>query len=353
MRTGVSALRRASAPACIAIASIGARAEVTLPAAFSDHMVLQADAAVAVWGWAAPGEEVTVAFAGQSKTAKTAGDGKWMLKLDSMRASAEPREMIVASANQKSAIRNLKLADVLVGEVWLASGQSNMEMQIKGKQHGSVDRADEEIAAGPFTGLYGTQLRTLIADWRSRWGSEFYFAWVQLPGFGKGQSLPSEPNGWGVAVRDEMRKTLSVPRTGMAVTMDIGDPTQGHPTNKAAFAARLSPLALHDVYGKAIRDCSGPLFRSAQRDGGRMVLAFDHAGGLKATAGGLKGFAIAGDDRKFVWAEAKVEGDKVIVRSDAVREPAAVRYAWAANPKCNLVNAAGLPASPFRTDDWK
>ncbi len=98
---------------------------------------------------------------------------------------------------------------------------------------------------------------------------------------------------------------------------------------------------------------SGPLFRAAQRDGGKMVVAFDHAGGLKAVSGELTGFAIAGSDRKFVWAKTKVEHDKVIVWSDDVPEPAAVRYAWAANPKCNLVNATGLPASPFRTDDWK
>lgn len=522
----------AEAALCLVFIVASARAEVKLPAIFSEHMVLQADAAVAVWGWADAGEEVTVAFAGQSKTAKTAADGKWMLKLDAMRASSESREMIVGSANQKSEIRILKLADVLVGEVWLASGQSNMEMQIKGKMHGSVDRADEEIAAakfpqirmfvhdapfgiyevsappsepladrpgkwrvcspetvadfsaigyffardlhrqlgtpvgilsaavggtpieawtslaaqadpvlkpmlddwqkrtanfdpereqaaflekkkawlkqradavkkgepapkaplpfknlrvmtpgglfngviaplvpytmrgciwyqgernaaGPFTGLYGTQLKVLIADWRARWGDEFYFAWVQLPGFGKEQSLPSEPNGWGVAVRDEMRKTLAVPRTGMAITMDIGDPAQGHPVNKADFAARLSPPVLHDVYGKSIPEWSGPLFRSAQRDGDRMVLTFDHANGLKASSGELQGFAIAGSDRKFVWASAKTDGEKVIVWSDAVREPAAVRYGWAANPKCNLINAAGLPASPFRTDDWK
>ena len=151
--------------AAIALGSTHAHADVKLPAIFSDHMVLQADAAVAVWGWADAEEEVSVTFAGQTKTAKTGADGKWMLKLDAMRASAEPREMIVALANQKSEsqtepgrrreaqIRNQKLADVLVGEVWLASGQSNMEMQLKGKMHGAVDHADEEIAAAKFPGI--------------------------------------------------------------------------------------------------------------------------------------------------------------------------------------------------------
>lgn len=211
----------------------------------------------------------------------------------------------------------------------------------------------ERNANGPFTGLYGEQLRTLITDWRSRWGSDFYFAWVQLPRFQKEQRLPSEPRGWGVAVREEMRRALQIPRTGMAITIDLGGEKDGHPRNKEAFAARLSPLLLHDVYARPISIWSGPLFRTAQRDENRMVLTFDHATGLKAAAGELQGFAVAGADQKFVWAQARIDGDKVQVWSEAVPEPAAVRYGWAANPQCNLVNAAGFPASPFRTDDWK
>jgi sialate O-acetylesterase len=200
--------------------------------------------------------------------------------------------------------------------------------------------------------LYGEQLRTLIADWRSRWGSDFYFAWVQLPRFQNEQRLPSEPKGWGVAVRDEMRRALAIPRTGMAITIDLGGEKEGHPTNKRDFAARLSPLLLHDVYARPISIWSGPLFRTAQRDENRMVLTFDHASGLKTANGELQGFAVAGADQKFVWAQARIDGDKVVVWSESIREPAAVRYGWAANPKCNLVNTAGLPASPFRTDDW-
>jgi len=211
----------------------------------------------------------------------------------------------------------------------------------------------ERNALAPLSGLYGAQLKTMIGDLRARWGSELYFAWVQLPNFQKEQREPSEPNGWGVAVRDEMRKTLAVPRTGMAVTIDLGGEKAGHPTNKSDFAARLSRLALHDVYAKPIAIWCGPLFRTARRDGENMVLTFDHATGLRARSGEIEGFAIAGADRKFVWANARIDGETVIVSSDAVREPAAVRYGWAANPKCNLVNAASLPASPFRTDDWQ
>jgi sialate O-acetylesterase len=211
----------------------------------------------------------------------------------------------------------------------------------------------ERNAAGPLTGLYGVQLKTMIADWRARWGSELYFAWVQLPGFAKPQVAPSAPTGWGVLVRDEMRRTLAVPRTGMAITIDLGGEKAGHPTNKAEFAARLSAIVLHDVYGKPIETWSGPLFHTARTDGNKLVLTFDHATGLKPASGELTGFAIAGADKRFVWGNARIDGEKVIVWSDSIAEPAAVRYGWAANPKCNLVNSAGLPASPFRTDDWK
>jgi sialate O-acetylesterase len=210
----------------------------------------------------------------------------------------------------------------------------------------------ERNAAGPLTGYYGLQLQTLINDWRARWDEQLYFAWVQLPRVQKEQRAPSEPKGWGVAVREGMRKTLSMPRTAMAITIDHGGVNDGHPTNKADYAARLARLALHDVYEQPIALWTGPLFRSAERDGETMVLTFDHATGLKAASGELRGFAIAGEDHKFVWADAQIVGERVIVRSKQVREPVAVRYAWAGNPTCNLCNEADLPASPFRTDDW-
>jgi sialate O-acetylesterase len=211
----------------------------------------------------------------------------------------------------------------------------------------------ERNADDKHGGIYGTQLEALIRDWRARWDTDFYFAWVQLPGFKNEQRLPSEPNGWGVGVREGMRQALRVPHTGMAITIDLGGVTAGHPTNKADFAGRLSRLALHDVYGRKTGEWSGPLYKSAQVAGKKMVLVFEHAAGLKAALGELKGFAIAGPEQKFVWASTEIAGDKVTVWSDRVPEPAAVRYGWASNPNGNLVNAADLPASPFRTDDWK
>ncbi len=514
----------------IALAAVvcTARADVKLPAIFSDHMVLQADKGAAVWGWATPAEKVTVAIAGQRKSTEAGPDGKWSLRLDPLKPTAKALTITARGKN------TVTINDVLIGEVWLASGQSNMEMKVKDKMHGLVDGADEAIAAanhpdirlfvhdqpyaiyetpvppaaplsdrpgrwrvcspetvadfsaigyffardvnaqihtpvgivcsavggtpieawtsleaqqhepafkpmlddwakhlagldpekeqkaflekktvwlkeraaatkagqpapkapspfknlgvmapgalfngmiaplvpytvrgviwyqgeknslGPFTGLYGLQLQKLIADWRARWGADqLYFAWVQLPGAQKEQKEPSEPKGWGVSVRDGMRRALAVPHTGMAITMDLNAKNAGHPTNKADFAARLSRVVLHDVYGKGTAPWSGPLFRSAKRDGTKMILTFDQAEGLKAAKGDkLEGFAIAGSDQKFVWAKAQVIDGKVVISSDGVTEPVAVRYAWAGNPKGNLVNAAGLPASPFRTDEW-
>jgi sialate O-acetylesterase len=213
----------------------------------------------------------------------------------------------------------------------------------------------ERNAAGPFTGLYGEQMKILIADWRKHWNDDFHFAWVQLPAVKGTQKLPSEPTGWGVAVRDGQRRALSVPHTSMAITMDLRGEEAGHPTNKTDYAKRLSTVVLHDVYQKAIAQPTGPLFKSASVVEGKMALSFDYADGLKAKAGELEGFAIAGADTKFVWAKAKIENDRVIVCrvivwNDEIIEPQVVRYAWAGNPKGNLVNDADLPASPFTTE---
>ena len=147
--------------------------------------------------------------------------------------------------------------------------------------------------------------------------------------------------------------TLDIPNTGMAVIIDIGEAKDIHPKNKQDVGKRLALWALANTYGKKVV-YSGPLYKSMERKGNQILLRFDHCGGgLVARDGApLKGFAIAGEDRKFVWADAKIEGDTVVVSSEKVAEPVAVRYAWADNPACNLCNKAGLPASPFRTDAW-
>ena len=150
-----------------------------------------------------------------------------------------------------------------------------------------------------------------------------------------------------------MLKTLCVPNTGMAVTIDIGEARDIHPRNKQDVGKRLALWALASVYGEDIT-ATGPIYKSCKREGNRIIVEFDHVGGGLAAKDGEepKGFVIAGADRKFVWADAKIEGATVIVSSLDIAEPVSVRYAWAANPICNLYNKAGLPASPFRTDDW-
>ncbi len=203
--------------------------------------------------------------------------------------------------------------------------------------------------------LYGLQLKTLIANWRGQWkDNELPMLFVQLPNYLKPQQQPSETAGW-VLVREEMLQTLrSVANTGMAVTVDIGEAEDIHPKNKQDVGRRLARWARAQTYGKDVAP-SGPLYKSMEKRDGKIVIRFDYAdGGLVAQGDGrLEGFAIAGDDRQFVWADAKIEGETVVVSSPEVKAPQAVRYAWATNPKANLVNRAGLPASPFRTDEWE
>jgi sialate O-acetylesterase len=194
---------------------------------------------------------------------------------------------------------------------------------------------------------YQYQLPLLIKDWRTRWGQgNFPFAWVQLPNFeGPGRNWP--------LVREAMLKTLSVPNTGMAVAIDVGDPGNIHPTHKQEVGKRLSMWALGAVYGKKC-ETSGPLAAGQTVKHGSMVIRFKHTdGGLVSRDGELRGFQIAGADKRWVPASAIISGATVIVSSPEVTEPIAVRYAWSNNPQCNLFNGAGIPASPFRTDDWE
>jgi sialate O-acetylesterase len=145
----------------------------------------------------------------------------------------------------------------------------------------------------------------------------------------------------------------NVPHSGLAVAVDIGDAKDIHPKNKQDVGERLALAALAIAYGLK-NEFSGPVYRSMKVEGETVRLSFDHTnGGLTAKGGDrLTGFAIAGEDRRFVWAEAKIEGKDVIVSSPMVKKPVAVRYGWADNPALNLYNGSGLPASPFRTDDY-
>ncbi|MCX6895174.1 MAG: sialate O-acetylesterase [Verrucomicrobia bacterium] len=488
--------------------------ELKFAAVFTDHAVLQRDVAVPVWGWADAGAEVKVEFAGQTKTAAADASGKWAVKLDPLKVSAEPQTLKVTATASKATV---ELKDILVGEVWLGSGQSNMALlvlaaknfeqekaaanlplvrmfkeestaatapQTDGKgewkvcspetvggfsatlfffgreihktlgvpvglinssvggtpieswispeaQHASEplkpffaalsdEKKKEESSAadakpryeralanwaaatkkakaenkpaprkprdpvataakkgdvgGLFNGkiaplipyairgaiwyqgeantkgfkapFYQHQLPLLVTDWRTRWGYEFPFAWAQLPNFSGENDQPT--------VREAMLKTLALPKTGMGINIDIGEEKNIHPKNKQEVGRRLSLWALGTVYGQKVPATSGPLPAGSKVNGGEVELSFTHTdGGLVAKDGNLKGFVVAGADKAWKPATARIAGDKVIVSSAEVKSPVAVRYAWENWPTCNLYNGAGLPASPFRTDDWK
>ena len=198
---------------------------------------------------------------------------------------------------------------------------------------------------------YRTLFPTMIRNWRNAWGEgDFPFYYVQLANFQPIKDAPGESE-W-AELREAQTLTLHEPQTGMAVIIDIGEAKDIHPRNKVDVGHRLALWALANTYGEKI-EYSGPLFQSFSIEGDKLRVKFRHAAGLKTSDGGApKGFAIAGEDHKFVWADARIEGDEVVLSSKEVTKPIAVRYAWADNPVCNLYNTIGLPASPFRSDDW-
>ena len=491
----------------LCILSPAAFADVKLPAIFSDHLVLQREVSVPVWGTADPGEEVSVTIAGQTQASKGDADGKWSVKLSKL-AAGEAQTLTVKGKN------TVVVNDVLVGEVWLGSGQSNMALTVnraldfekekeaanlpqirmftvksgaaktaqadcagswvvcssesvgafsaalyfcgreihktlgvpvglinssvggtpieswisaeaqqaspelkpyleagskvdqrfdpekakavyekqlaewkEAAQKAKVDGQPVPVAprdpvalrerkgnvGGLFNGkiaplipfavrgvlwyqgeanstpgkaeYYQYQLPLLVKDWRARWGAELPFAWAQLPNFeAPGRDWPT--------IREAMLKTLSLPKTGMGINIDIGEAKNIHPQNKQEAGRRLAQWALGAVYGKPVAT-SGPLPAGHELRDHEIVLKFTHAdGGLMAKDGELRGFVVAGDDKQWKPARARIDGDRVIVSCSDVPQPRAARYAWENNPSCNLYNVAGLPASPFRTDDW-
>ncbi|MCW8128822.1 MAG: sialate O-acetylesterase [Planctomycetota bacterium] len=429
-----------------------AHAEVSLPAVFSDHMVLQADQAVPVFGAASAGETVNVSINGQKKTATAGADGKWSVKLDAMKPGG-PYELVVGS-------RTIK--DVLVGEVWVAGGQSNMKYPLNRATTGPADAAkaeypqfrffsvergqwsactpqacprwsavafyfavhlneklkrpvgilenavsgavaqtfanpklfeeNKEVAelikqhkiedqqpsmhyktlVEPIVGYgikgwiwyqgegnrdfpvtYAKLLPAIVADWRKSWGQgDFAFLIVQLANWGQHKPEPWE--GKDCALREaQLKISQTMANSALAVTIDLGIPNDVHYPNKKPVGERLAVAARGAVYGEKI-ESSGPLFASASFDGGKATVSFTHVGaGLTAEGGTIKGFLLGGADKKFVHADAKIEGDKVVVTSAQVPAPVSVRYGWERNPECNLANKDGLPASPFRSDDFK
>ncbi|MCX6346200.1 MAG: sialate O-acetylesterase [Armatimonadetes bacterium] len=518
----------AGAALILAISAAAVQA-VELPNVFANHMVIQRDIKAPVWGKAAANSTVTVEFAGQKKTATADAGGKWMIKLDPMKANAKPQTMTVSEPPSV-----VTYEDVLVGDNWLCSGQSNMEFDMNGTTNSQQELADavnyptirffratEHISTptpldnapgtwntltpdsarqltavgyffarrinkeievpigviqsawggspiepwttpagfrmvpeladfsnridmfdptttvgkelqkdiikkvsewlpaaqaavdagkvmppvpdtprpdgtcGMYNGMiaplvpygikgalwyqgesnggegisYFQKMQALIGGWRKAFGvGDFPFYFVQLANFQAPNPNPEGGDGW-AKVREAQRKSLEIPNTGMAVAIDLadaGNPGDIHPKNKQDVGGRLAQWALYQTYGKKDVVPSGPLFKSAAADGNKLTVTFNWVGGglivgekkgldpVKAIAGGtLKGFAIAGEDKKWVWADAKIVGKTVVLTSAECQNPVAVRYAFTMNPDtANLYNKEGLPASPFRSDDW-
>lgn len=259
--------------------------------------------------------------------------GDWQYKVG---AAFEPPKNFVAGvseANQPTSLYNAMLAPAtshtIKGILWY-QGESN------------IRNAAE----------YEKLLPALISDWRSKWQQgNLPFLFVQLPNYDDVQYLPTE-SPWAV-LREGFRQTLSVPATGMAVTIDVGEWNDIHPDRKKEVGERLALAALKVAYGEKNVVYSGPSLQSGTADGNKIMLSFSNTGSGLTTADGeaLSSFAVAGADKKFVWANATIEGNKVIVWSDAVPAPRHVRYAWADNPdNPNLYNKEGLPASPFQAE---
>jgi len=421
------------------------RAEVKLPKVFGSHMVLQQQRPVIVWGWADPGEEVTVALDQNTAKAKADAQGDWKVTLPALNADGKVRCLTVSGTNK------IELTDILVGEVWVGSGQSNMEWPVA-----ATIKAQEVIAAANhpqirlfqvpkvqtkepakdvqaewkvctpqsvpgfsgvlyFFGLklhqelnvpvglinsswggspieawictskpsggmhngmiapvkpvgirgaiwyqgesnlgqglkYFEKMKALIEGWRGIWGYEFPFYFVQLAPFGSYVATPMGP------LWEAQAASLKIPGTGMAVTTDLVDNIKDiHPKNKLDVGNRLALWALAKTYGKAGIVYSGPLYKSMAVEGNKVRLSFAHVGsGLKSRDGKpLSDFEIAGADGKFVPAEAAVDGASIVVQSKEVAEPKQVRFGWSNTANPNLINAEGLPASPFQTKDWQ
>ena len=261
--------------------------------------------------------------------------GAWQMKdstpfakLPAPPSSPDPNNPNVVTVLYNGMIAPL-LPYAIKGAIWY-QGESN------------ADRAEQ----------YRRLLPAMISDWRHRFGvGEFPFYIVQLAAFQDISPLPRE-NNWAELREAQALTAKNLRHCGLAVATDIGNAKDIHPKNKAEVGRRLALVALAKDYGKKI-DYSGPWYKSMQVRGDSIRLAFDHLdGGLVAQGGNLKGFAIAGEDHNFVWAKAVIEGNNVIVSSPEVLKPVAVRYAWDINPIGNFFNQAGLPAVPFRTDDW-
>lgn len=258
--------------------------------------------------------------------------GYWTYKVGAVNKMTGFSSGAIALQNQPTALYNAMLAPItnysIKGSIWY-QGESN------------TGKPDEYAALQP----------AMINGWRNAWQQgNLPFLFAQLPGFMDYNYQPTE-SGW-AAFREAQAKSLAVANTGMAVTIDLGEWNDIHPDNKKDVGVRLALAAEKVAYGENIVH-SGPLYTSSKIEGDKIVVSFSNTGNGLTTSDGevLQEFAIAGSDKKFVWAKTKIEGDKIIIWNDDIQTPMYVRYAWSDNPvNPNLINKEGLPASPFRTD---
>lgn len=261
-------------------------------------------------------------------------DGDWLYNIGLDLKKILPMPSPIDGPNRPTVLFNAMINPFLnftiKGALWY-QGESN------------ADRANQ----------YRTLFPQLIQDWRKAWDiGDFPFYFVQLAGYMKHEDLP-KASAW-AELRDAQLGALKISNTGMAVAIDIGDAADIHPKNKQEVGRRLALIALAKTYGRQIA-YAGPVFKSYKIEEDKVTLDFDHIeGGLKANDGKpLNGFAVAGADKVFHWAQATITGNQIVVSSTEVPKPLAVRYGWANNPECNLYNQANLPASPFKTDTWE
>ena len=277
------------------------------------------------------GEENDVKITIENKVQPLAGD--WQYKIESVmkgNSSVGPNDYPTLLFN---AMLNPLIPYAIEGAIWY-QGESN------------AGRAYQYRKAFPL----------MITDWRKHWNQgDFPFYFVQLASFNSANGNSKNGSTWG-ELREAQTMTLSLPNTGMAVTTDIGTANDIHPRNKQDVGKRLATIALHNVYGKNI-EYSGPMYQSMKVEGNKIIVSFTHTGSgmmAKDKYGYVKGFEIAGNDQQFHYAKAMIEGDHLVVFSDEVSNPFAVRFGWTDDAgEDNLFNKEGFPASPFRTDNWK
>jgi sialate O-acetylesterase len=292
----------------------------------------------------------TPALAPLAKKKQASLDAWEKEKQAAMSAGKKPEDKDFPRRPRVSMLHNGMIAPLipfsLRGNVWYQGESNSLDM--------------------PGAKTYIERQRALINDWRRYFGDDALpFLYVQLPNYRTATDSPAGGELW-CYMRESQRQSLSIPHTGMAVTIDIGEADDIHPRNKFDAGERLALWALAQVYGKTDLVYSGPLFHEAKPEGDHILVSFDHVGsglmvGSKPARGPaveakdekLRRFAIAGADRQWHWADAIIDGNSVRVSSPDVLHPVAVRYAFSSNPQgCNLYNRAGLPASPFRSDDW-